>query len=75
MPKKIVFSNEQLNELKSLIDQNMRQTDIAKHFNVTDDTIRRICRENDIEIKMPNKCVCIICGETFYSNIKGGKDL
>ena len=73
MPKKVVFNDEQLKELKQLMDQNVRQTDIAKHFHVTDDTIRRICRENDLEIKMPHKCVCIICREVFYSNIKGAK--
>lgn len=68
MGKKIVFTPEQLEELKSLMAQNMRQTDIAKHFGVTDDTIRRICRENELEIKMPYKCICIICGDVFYSN-------
>lgn len=73
MPAKIIFSSDQLNRLKELVTSGMRQTDIAKHFNVTDDTIRRICREENIEIKMPHKCKCIICGDTFYSNIKGAQ--
>ena len=73
MPSKIIFSTEQLTELRTLIDSGMRQTDIAKHFNVTDDTIRRICREQGWEIRMPHKCTCILCGDVFYSNIKGAK--
>lgn len=73
MPSKIVFSTEQLTELRTLIDSGMRQTDIAKHFNVTDDTIRRICREQGWKIRMPHKCTCILCGDVFYSNIKGAK--
>ena len=73
MPKKIVFNNDQLSELKIMMNDGVRQTDIAKHFKVTDDTIRRICRENDIEVKMPYKCKCIICGNTFYSNVKRAK--
>lgn len=73
MPKKIVFSEEQIKELKTLMDNHVPQLQIAKHFHVTDDTIRKICRENNLEINMPHKCTCIICGDTFYSNIKGAK--
>lgn len=73
MGQKIIFTKQQINELHSLIDQHMCQTDIATHFNVTDDTIRRVCREEGIEIKMPYKCKCVICGDEFYSNIKGAK--
>ena len=73
MPAKIVFSSKQLNELKELVASGMKQADIARHFNVTDDTIRRICREENIEIKMPHKCKCIICGDIFYSNVKGAQ--
>lgn len=73
MPKKITFTSEQLKELQDLMNQGMRQTDIAKHFKVTDDTIRRICKENGFEVRMPHKCVCAICGETFYSNKKDAK--
>lgn len=39
MPKKIVFNAEKLSELKSMMDQGIKQTDIAEHFKVTDDTI------------------------------------
>jgi len=73
MGRKIVFTESQLIELKSLINSGMRQTDIAKHFSVTDDTIRRICRENEIVVKMPHKCICSICGDVFYSNVKDAK--
>lgn len=73
MGKKVVFNESQLEELKQMMNDGIRQTDIAKHFKVTDDTIRRICRENKIQIRMPHKCKCIICGDVFYSNIKGAK--
>ena len=73
MPRKVVFSEDKLIELKKMINEGVRQLDIAKHFNVTDDTIRRICRENDIEISQPYICVCRICGDTFRSNIKNAK--
>lgn len=73
MPKKIIFNTEKLMELKSMVNQGVKQTDIAKHFKVTDDTIRKICKENDIQIRMPHKCTCIICGEIFYSNVKWAK--
>ena len=66
MPKKIIFSKEQIEELIDLINQGVPQLQIAHYFNVTDDTIRRICRENNIKVKMPHKCTCIICGDTFY---------
>lgn len=70
---KVIFTESQLAELKQMMDNGIRQTNIAKHFKVTDDTIRRICREAGFEIKMPYKCTCIICNEVFYSNIKNGK--
>ena len=73
MPKKVVFNNDQLNDLKGMITEGVRQTDIAKHFDVTDDTIRRICRENDIVITQPYTCICQLCGDTFRSNIKNAK--
>ena len=73
MPRKIVFNEDRLNDLKRLIDEGVRQSDIAKHFDVTDDTIRRICKENNIDIKMPYICVCQLCGDTFRSNIKNAK--
>ena len=73
MPKKVVFTNDQFIELKKMIDEGVRQTDIAKHFDVTDDTIRRICRENDIKITQPYTCICQLCGDTFRSNIKNAK--
>lgn len=73
MPRKVVFSEDKLIELKKMTDEGVRQLDIAKHFNVTADTIRRICRENDIEISQPYICVCHICGDTFRSNIKNAK--
>lgn len=73
MPKKITFTELQLAELKAMLDHGIKQTDIAKHFHVTDDTIRKICHENGFEIRMPHKCVCVICGDVFYSNIKGAK--
>ena len=44
MSSKVIFSQDQLSELKDLMDKGVRQIDIAKHFGVTDDTIRRICR-------------------------------
>lgn len=61
MPSKVIFTDNQINELKQLVESGTRQTDIAKHFDVTDDTIRKICRENDIQIRQPHKCVCVIC--------------
>ena len=73
MPAKITFSQDQILELNNLITKGLKQSDIAKHFNVTDDTIRRICKENNIEIRMPHECICIICGDTFFSNVKGAK--
>lgn len=73
MPKKVVFNNDQLNDLKRMITEGVRQTDIAKHFDVTDDTIRRICKENNIDIKMPYIRICQLCGDTFRSNIKNAK--
>lgn len=73
MPKKVVFNDDQLNDLKRMITEGVRQTDIAKHFDVTDDTIRRICKENNIDIKMPYICICQLCGDTFRSNIKNAK--
>lgn len=73
MGRKIVFNEQQLAELKGMLDQGVRQNDIAEHFHVTDDTVRRICRENELQIRMPHKCVCVICGDVFYSNIKSAK--
>lgn len=73
MGKKVMFNESQLEELKQMMNDGIRQTDIAKHFKVTDDTIRRICRENEIQVRMPHKCKCIICGDVFYSNIRGTK--
>ena len=71
--KKVIFDESQLKELQQLIDKGVRQADIAKHFGVTDDSIRKICRENGIEVRMPHKGSCIVCGDTFYSNVKGAK--
>ena len=73
MPNKIIFNNDQLLELKSLMNEGIRQTDIAKHFHVTDDTIRRICKENGISVTQPYVCTCKLCGQTFRSNIKSAK--
>lgn len=73
MPKRIQFTKFQINELKDLMNQGFSQLQIADHFSVTDDTIRRICKENGIEVNMPYKCKCVICNEIFYSNIKGAK--
>ena len=39
MPKKIVFTEEQIEELRDLVEQGVRQVEIAKHFSVTDDTV------------------------------------
>jgi len=73
MGAKVVFNDDQLRELQELMNSGVKQTDIAKHFKVTDDTIRRICREHDLQVRMPHKCTCILCGDTFYSNVKGAK--
>lgn len=73
MARKVVFSNDQLDKVRQMIDEGFRQSDIAKYFKVTDDTLRKICRENNILIHMPHKCVCVLCGETFFSNIKNAK--
>lgn len=73
MAKKIVFTADQISELKQLMEQGIRQSDIAKHFKVTDDTIRKICKENDLIVKMPHKCKCIICGDIFYSSVRNAK--
>ena len=73
MPKKIVFTEQQIEELRELVEQGVKQADIAKHFSVTDDTVRRLCKENGIDVKMPHRCVCIICGQEFRSNRKDAK--
>lgn len=73
MPKKVMFTAEQLQELKYMIDSGCTQTKIAKHFDVTDDTIRRICKENDITVLPPHICTCEICGKQFRSNLKTAK--
>ena len=73
MPKKIIFTNEQLDMLKLLIDSGHSQSHLAKYFKVTDDTIRRICKENAIQILPPHICTCEICGKQFRSNLKTAK--
>ena len=73
MPKKITFSKNQLAELKNLIEQGHTQSEIASHFEVTADTIRKICRENHIDLSMKHLCKCVICGDEFYSQRKGQK--
>lgn len=73
MPSKIIFNAAQIEELRKLVSKGMRQEDVAKHFNVTADTIRRICKENNIQVKMPYQCTCVICGDKFYSNIRNAK--
>lgn len=73
MPKKIVFTDDQVNAVKEMIERGIRQSDIAKHFHITDDTLRRICKENNIEVKKPYICVCELCGKSFRSNIKTAK--
>ena len=72
MPKKIIFTDEQLNMLKLLIDSGRSQSHLAKYFKVTDDTIRRICKENAIQI-LPLIYTCEICGKQFRSNLKTAK--
>lgn len=71
--KKKLFTEEQLEELKQMMEDGVRQTDIAEHFNMTADTLRKRCREAGLEIRMPHKRVCAICGETFYTNIPKAK--
>lgn len=73
MPKKIIFSKNQLTELKNLIEQGHTQSEIASHFEVTADTIRKICRENQIDSSIEHLCKCVICGDEFYSRRKGQK--
>lgn len=71
MPKKIVFSNQQIDELKSMIANNRTQSEIAEYFNTTDTVIRNICHENNIMTRRSKKqYTCCVCYESFEADRK-----
>lgn len=71
MPKKRVFTSEQIDKIKEMIDSNCTQQEIAEYFSTTDTLIRKICRENGIELKRASKVyTCVVCGKEFLADHK-----
>lgn len=63
---KVKFSNEQVEQMKTLYAKTERLTKVAKEFNITPKLAKQILVENGVKVrKIGNKITCQKCGATF----------
>lgn len=70
MPKKFTVTEDQLVQIKCMLESGVPQYEIASQFGTTDTMIRKICKENNIETKSMRTYRCIVCGQEFKSTHK-----
>lgn len=63
---KIIFDETELRRLKELCASNVPQKDISSEFGVSVDTIRRVCKENDISTGTVRKK---LVDESYFNRI------
>ena len=70
MPKKIVFTDDQINDIRDLVESGATQIQIAEQFGTTDTVIRGVCKANGISTQSMRAYTCVVCGQEFRASHK-----